>query len=214
MILLGNEIKEHIEDGKISFDGSIKNIGPNSIDVGLQETIKTYVECQVVTFRDEAGEIHHVLEQKEKLDWKWHLNPKKKNKTHEYKIPKEGLIIKPGVLYIGATIEVAGSSELIPMYEGRSSMARLGIQSHLAAGFGDIGFESNWTLEIVVVHPVVVYAKQRIGQVFFYTVNKDALQEMKDNNLLYDSKYSKQEKAQESKSYLDFDDNGNCGDRS
>jgi deoxycytidine triphosphate deaminase len=35
-----------------------------------------------------------------------------------------------------------------PMFEGRSTLARMGLQTHLSAGFGDYGFEGVFTLEI------------------------------------------------------------------
>ena len=34
------------------------------------------------------------------------------------------------------------------MLEGRSSIGRLGLFIHITAGFGDVGFEGFWTLEI------------------------------------------------------------------
>jgi len=85
----------------------------------------------------------------------------------EIEIPEEGYILEPGRLYLGASDEEIGSSYYVPMYEGRSSLGRIGLQSHLTAGFGDIGFEMSWTKEIQVIHPVKVYPDMPIGQVFF-----------------------------------------------
>ena len=111
----------------------------------------------------------------------------------------DGLILQPGILYIGNTIESAGSDKYIPMYEGRSSMARLGIQSHISAGFGDVGFKSQWTLEIRVVHPVKVYSGMRIGQIFFHRINLDYNLETN----LYRGKYLNQSGPQPSLSFKD-----------
>lgn len=204
MILLGNQIKKYIKEKKIIFDGDISNVGPNSVDVRLQKTIKTYVECEIFSFMYEGNTCHKLEVKHDAISSKWHLDPKKKNKVYEYEIPEDGLIVEPGVLYIGATIELAGTSNFVPMYEGVSSVARLGLQSHLAAGFGDIGFETTWTLEIVVVHPLKIYSGMRIGQVFFHTVDEDARLEMEADGLFYKSKYSEQKGPQESKSYLDY----------
>jgi dCTP deaminase len=55
------------------------------------------------------------------------------------------------------------------MIEGRSSIGRLGIRIHATAGFGDIGFSGNWTLEIDVVQPVKIYAGIEICQIFYHT---------------------------------------------
>jgi len=56
-----------------------------------------------------------------------------------------------------------------PMYEGRSTCGRLGIASHITAGFGDYGFGGCFTLELFnhFPYPVKLYPKMRIGQVAF-----------------------------------------------
>jgi dCTP deaminase len=64
-----------------------------------------------------------------------------------------------------------------PMYEGRSSCGRLGIASHITAGFGDYGFGGAFTLEIFnhFPFPVRLYPNMRIGQVAFDDVYKPKL---------------------------------------
>lgn len=56
-----------------------------------------------------------------------------------------------------------------PMYEGRSTCGRLGIESHLAAGFGDYGFGGAFTLELKnnLNLPLILRAGMRIGQIAF-----------------------------------------------
>jgi dCTP deaminase len=205
-ILVKNEIIEAIKRGDISSNGYkienveewIKNhnIGPNSIDVTLNKKIKTYVPIKIARYYDTYKVI---LDKDFDPHNEFYLDIKKQNKTYEYEIPDEGLILQPGILYLGATNEAIGSSSFVPMYEGRSSMARLGIQSHISAGFGDIGFDGAWTLEIITVHPVKIYPNIRIGQVYFMKVDQS---EIKDN--FYKGKYNNYLTPQESKSYLDF----------
>lgn len=174
-ILLKDEIHEFFKAKQIVIEPfNFDQLGPNSYDVKLGNTLKVYTEFP--------------------------LDPKKENKTENIIIPKEGLVLQPGKLYLGHTIEKIGSKYFIPMYEGRSSMARLGIESHLSAGFGDIGFINQWTLEIVVVHPIIVYPEMKIGQIYFHKINPDVNQE--ENQ--YKGKYSKQEGPTESKSHLDY----------
>ena len=58
-------------------------------------------------------------------------------------------------------------------YDGRSTMGRLGIISHATAGYGDLGFASNFTLEITNLNPnftVRLHRGMRIGQVSFHAV--------------------------------------------
>lgn len=97
------------------------------------------------------------------------LDMKRDNPAREILIPHDGLILEPGELYLGSTVEVAGSTHYIPVIEGRSGIARLGIQIHSAAGFGDVGFVGQWTLEITVAKPVRIYAGVEFCQMAFFT---------------------------------------------
>ena len=80
------------------------------------------------------------------------------------KIPKEGLLLQPGTLYLGRTLEYTETHGMVPMLEGRSSVGRLGLFVHVTAGFGDIGFCGYWTLEMFAVQPVRIYAGVAICQ--------------------------------------------------
>ena len=176
-ILLHNEIKEAIEKNDIYMHPKVmEHISVNSVDVTLSNQLKIY-----------TTEI---------------LDMKSRNSTRTIEIPEEGYILQPGELYLGMTNEAIGSDVYVPMYEGRSSMARLGIQSHISAGFGDLGFMSNWTLEITVVKPVKIYPNIRIGQVYFHKPELGSYV-----NKFYHGKYTNQKNPQESKSYLDFKGN-------
>ena len=58
-------------------------------------------------------------------------------------------------------------------YDGRSTMGRLGIISHATAGYGDLGFASNFTLELTNLNPYIairLHRGMRIGQVSFHAV--------------------------------------------
>jgi dCTP deaminase len=200
-ILLGTEIIEEYKNGKVIIDPfNEKHVGPNSVDVTLANTLVTYTPVEVkyqanvgyivVPYVDPASTI---------------LDMAEKNQFYTIEIPEEGLIIQPNILYLGATNEACGSDYYVPMYEGRSSMARLGIQSHLSAGFGDIFFKSNWTLEITVVHPTRIYPNRRIGQVYFHNVHEDVRNSLIEAGKEYQGKYTSQPKPQISKSYMDFD---------
>ena len=177
-ILLKEQIIREYKCGNVTIQPYDDNqIGPNSYDVRLAPTLKIYDLSNGV------------------------LDCKKLNSTKSFVIPESGFVLEPNILYLGATVEKVGSDNYIPMYEGRSSMARLGIQSHLSAGFGDIGFASNWTLEITVVHPTVIYPNIRIGQVYFHKI--DSVSNIKLNR--YNGKYKTQVDPQESLSFKDLD---------
>lgn len=177
-ILLKQQIKEEQSKGVIVIEPfNPQQLGPNSYDVRLSPTLKVY------SFEDSP-----------------YLDCKSCNKTMNIIIPPEGFILQPNVLYLGTTEEKVGSDFYVTMYDGRSSMARLGILSHLSAGFGDIGFKTNWTLEITVVHPTKIYPHMTIGQMFFQKI--DPNYNAAENR--YNGKYQNQIEAQESLSHLDF----------
>ena len=77
------------------------------------------------------------------------LDMKVKNETKTISIPPEGLVLEPGIVYLGRTVEYTKTLNHVPMLEGRSSIGRLGIYIHVTAGFGDVGFSGYWTLEII-----------------------------------------------------------------
>lgn len=174
-LLLHNQIINEYHNDRIRIAPfNFKQVGPNSYDVTLSPLLKIYTNDV--------------------------LDMKIQNPTKTIVIPEEGLVLEPNELYLGSTNEAIGSDYYIPGFEGRSSVARLGIQGHISAGFGDIGFKSNWTLEITVVKPTRVYPNVKIGQVFFNVVD----QKFNTVENRYNGKYVDQKEPQESKIYLDF----------
>lgn len=123
------------------------------------------------------------------------LDMKEKNSLITFDIPETGYVLRPGVLYLGRTVERTKTDKFIPMIDGRSSIGRLGIWIHVSAGFGDIGFDGTWTLEITAIEPVRIYPNVEIGQVCFHKPYGDI-----EN--LYRGRYYKQEDATESRFYL------------
>ena len=108
------------------------------------------------------------------------LDMKVKNETKTISIPPEGLVLEPGIVYLGRTVEYTKTLNHVPMLEGRSSIGRLGIYIHVTAGFGDVGFSGYWTLEI-----------------FYHTI-------LGDCSKMYKSKYQNNEGIQASKMYEEF----------
>ena len=142
-MLTGNEIRIQVKSGNIKIEPyDPENIGPNSYDVRLADELAVYIDPV--------------------------LDVRRENRTRKIKIPEEGIKLVPGKVYLGSTVEYTESPAFVPMYEGRSSLARLGISSHLSAGFGDIGFKGKWTLEIKVEQPVIICAGIRIGQLYWH----------------------------------------------
>ncbi len=93
-------------------------------------------------------------------------NPKH-HETIDIKIPKTGLILSPAIGYLGSTVEYTETRNLFPYIDGKSSVGRNFILNHHTAGRGDDGFCGEWTLEIRVLYPTVVYPNMRIGQIYY-----------------------------------------------
>jgi len=171
MILSGNEINRRL--GKdIIIEPFCKNqLNPNSYNLRLYN--------ELLVYDDEI------------------LDMKKSNNTKKIIIPKEGLLLEPGKLYLGRTVEYTSTDNYVPMLEGRSSVGRLGLFIHVTAGFGDVGFSGYWTLEIFCVQPIRIYADVEICQIYYHAIEGDYTK--------YTSgKYQNNEGIQPSLLYRDF----------
>lgn len=99
------------------------------------------------------------------------LDTKKEPELLTTKIWDDGITLFPGILYLGHTVERTKCHGLVPQIDGRSSVARLGITVHQTAGFGDNGFDGQWTFEITVAFPVRIYSGSQIAQVSFTPIS-------------------------------------------
>lgn len=145
MILTDKEISKEIANGNILIEPFRKEcLGTNSYDVHLGRYLAVY-KNQI-------------------LDARAH------NEIEEIVIPDEGLVIHPGILYLGVTDEYTETHAHVPFLEGKSSVGRLGIDIHATAGKGDVGFCNTWTLEISCTQPVRIYSGMPIGQLIYFEV--------------------------------------------
>jgi dCTP deaminase len=126
-------------------------LGSNSYDVHLGKNIAFYEDDRTKVWLDAAINHEHSLE-------------------HRDITSDAGYCLEPGRLYLGVTEEYTESHAHVPMLDGKSSIGRLGISIHVTAGKGDVGFCGHWTMEIFVIHPVLVYAGMPIGQLTYFTV--------------------------------------------
>ncbi|WP_425446744.1 dCTP deaminase [Dethiothermospora halolimnae] len=147
MILSGKEIKNRQGNEIIIKPFNEKQLNPNSYNLRLDDELLVYEE--------------------EVLDMK------RENKTKKLIIPPEGIVLKPGKLYLGRTMEYTETDKYVPMLEGRSSIGRLGLFVHVTAGFGDVGFSGYWTLEIFCVQPIRIYPEVEICQVYYHSIEGD-----------------------------------------
>lgn len=171
MILTGPEIKNRLNKDIVIEPYEEKYLNPNSYNLRLHNELRVYTQMP--------------------------LDMKKDNPAEVVMIPEEGILLEPGRLYLGRTLEYTSTQNLVPMLEGRSSVGRLGLFIHVTAGFGDTGFEGYWTLEIQCIHPIRIYAGVPICQIFYHQVQGEVMP--------YKSgKYQKNSGIQTSRMWMDF----------
>jgi dCTP deaminase len=144
MILSGREIAKNLGGNIIIEPYNERQLNPNSYNLRLHNELLVYDEDV--------------------------LDMKKPNKYKSIIIPEEGLLLEPGKLYLGRTVEYTATDNYVPMLEGRSSVGRLGLFIHVTAGFGDVGFKGFWTLEIFCVQPIRIYPRVEICQIYYHSV--------------------------------------------
>ncbi|GAA3624747.1 dCTP deaminase [Nonomuraea rosea] len=143
MILTGPEISAAANDGRIRIcPFNAEQVNPNSYNVRLGSTLLTYTDPVIDAHRH--------------------------NPTHAVMIDREGYVLRPDELYLGHTMEEAGSDTFVPLLFGRSSVGRLGLFVEITAPIGDLGFHGQWTLMLSPVRPLRVYPGMKIGQIMFF----------------------------------------------
>ncbi|MFP4115292.1 MAG: dCTP deaminase [Spirochaetota bacterium] len=147
MILSGREIERNLGTRIVIDPFDRSRLNPNSYNLTLHNLLRVY--------RSNT------------------LDMRVENLSDEVRIPEEGLLLEPHRLYLGRTVEYTATDGYVPMLEGRSSIGRLGLFVHITAGFGDVGFQGFWTLEIFCVQPIRIYAGVQIAQIFYHTIEGD-----------------------------------------
>lgn len=142
MILTGEEIRDQLGQNIVIDPFDPSRLNPNSYNLRLHNELLVYEEVV--------------------------LDLRAPNRFRRFEIPSEGLVLQPGTLYLGRTTERTETRNLVPMIEGRSSVARLGLFVHATAGFGDIGFCGYWTLAMFTVQPIRIYAGIEICQIIYH----------------------------------------------
>lgn len=104
---------------------------------------------------------------------KYYLDLHKDDETLDLTIPDDGIVLYPGIHYIGSTNEKTTVNGFVPIIDGRSSIGRKGCFIHSSASLGDNGFKGTWTLHLTVTEPVKIYPNDEICQISFRTVEGD-----------------------------------------
>ena len=177
-ILSGPEIEKAMERGEIEIDPfEKKNINPASIDLRLGRNVTVYSDWVY----EDVGPWNEARPTDKVLD------VKKKPETKEFFIHGEdGVVLRPGILYLMHTLERIKLGRIVSVIDGKSSLGRLGIQVHITAGYFDPGWNGQGTLEVVVTHPIRVYAGMRFCQMRFHEMTGEFLNYQETGHYLED----------------------------
>lgn len=175
---------------------SESQIQPNSIDLTLGNTWKILKDNSTIPARCPIG----------KFTNEGAIDTSKPIKYKEgvFKYSEDGreyYIIYPGEFVLMASNEILNiPNGILSFVQGRSSIARLGIQTE-QAGLIDSGFRGTITLELFNQsnYPIFLYKGMRIAQVYFYKAQYADKLYGKEKS----SKYSGQIEATGSKIHLD-----------
>ncbi|HUU74656.1 MAG TPA: dCTP deaminase [Methanoregulaceae archaeon] len=173
MILVDWQILDRVERGYLRiepFDPAL--VQPNSLDIRLGNHFLWY---------EEGDEVIDPYNQETVSA-----------KTRD--MHAESVVLKPGQFMLAETLEVVELPDnIVASIEGKSSIARLGIELHQTGGWIDAGFRGSITLEMCNVNqrPVKMYAGMPVGQLVFYTTERVE----KPYNKKADAKYMDQRQA-------------------
>jgi len=167
-ILSDNEIRTAYANGKIVVDPfNPEHLNPTSLDLTLGDGVAVYTnwveafEVPKTTYED--GRYFCILPN-------GMINVKQEPGVARFTISHQGWLLKPGIGYLMHTRERVWTESFVPVLDGKSSIGRLFVKVHETAGYGDPGFNGQYTLEVTAQHPIRVYAGMRICQIRFHTI--------------------------------------------
>lgn len=167
-ILGGKEILKAVERGDIVVDPfDPANVNPVSLDLRLGARVSVYdrvVRARLNGEKEEDGTLFEPM-------YGGCLDMSRPNGVVSFDITPRGWMLRPGVLYLMHTLERVLAKDRVPILDGKSSIGRLGVKIHETAGFGDPGFDGQYTLEVTCVQPVRVYAGTRFCQIRFHDIS-------------------------------------------
>jgi dCTP deaminase len=158
VILTGYAIRDAVRAGDITIDPwDERLVNPASVDLRLGTEFAVYRHW-VLKNGYELAPLQHVHDVQ--------IPPV----TDTRSIAPNGLVLRPGILYLLHSAERVGSRKYVGVLDGKSSLARLGISVHLTAGYFDPGYVGHATMEVTVVHPIRVYAGMRFAQMRYHVL--------------------------------------------
>ncbi len=186
MLLSDRDLRAEIESGRLGLDPyEPELIQPSSIDVRLDRYFRVFNNQQYT----------HIDPATQQDDLTMLVEPK----------GDDPFVLHPGEFVLGSTLEVVTlPDDLAGRLEGKSSLGRLGLQTHSTAGFIDPGFTGHITLEFsnVASLPITLWPGMRIGQLGAFRLSTPA--EHPYGSEIYGSRYQGQRGPTPSRSWQNF----------
>ena len=186
MILSDRDILREIEAGRIAIDPFEREcVQPSSVDLHLGN--------KLLLFRNSHRPYIDVKQPIDEL-----------MEAHE--VPYgESFAVHPLEVLLASTYEsVTLPDDLVARLEGKSSLARLGLQVHATAGFVDPGWQGYLTLELsnVTKFPILIYPGMKTVQISFMRMSSAVLVPYGSQSL--HSKYQGESGPTPSRFYQEF----------
>lgn len=181
MPLSGPEIIKQVGLKRITIEPfHVKRVQPASVDLTLGDEVAVYQDFVCCDHAD------YVERQKKPYDGSHLLAHPGTGRVFDTKVPWAlrkfkidpalGWIIYPGVGYLMHTVERIQTDHYVPVLDGKSSIGRIFVKVHETAGYGDPGFNGQFTLEVTTtMFPVRLYTGMKICQLRFHTLEGQPL---------------------------------------
>lgn len=154
VLLSDQDIRSEIESGRIALTPfNFADLQPSSIDVHLGTGFFMYRSEGLIDPKTDQADIMF-----------------RHTAYDAITLPKYGFAL-------GATVEhISLPDDIAARFEGKSSIGRLGLLTHVTAGFIDAGFDGYITLELHNVShlPMMLYPGMKIGQLCFFRLSSKA----------------------------------------
>lgn len=172
-ILSGPEIRKQIELGKITIDPyDPRRINPASIDLTLGKGVSVYRHSyrwkrDPIFFENRVGQDDgSTMHPSNGHLW----DSKVAQEVDTFEMKESGWVLQPGIGYLLHTAERVTTNHFVPVLDGKSSVGRAFVLVHYTAGYGDPGFNGQYTLEVTSLTPIRIYPGMRFCQIRFHTL--------------------------------------------
>ena len=179
---------------------SMQQIGPNSIDLTLGNSISFYPFVKL----EDSGELsgggdtitigqtsvdtrpedygHFAMKMPTDPDVQYLremplMDLARYQDTYQTEIPESGFILWPGNIYLVKVNETLWAKDLVIKVSCISSLARAGLSVNQSADMANVGDNVQFVLELSATYPTVVYPNMRIATAVFETTVGELLPE-------------------------------------